>query len=57
VVVETRYASGATRWPAAHCLPGRVLPFVELTPAHYTRELAFKRVLQSLGYYHIFRPG
>jgi len=36
--------------------PGRVLPFVELTPAHYARELAFKRVLQALGYYQIFRP-
>jgi hypothetical protein len=40
-----------------HCVPGRVLPFVELTPAHYARELAFKLVLQSLGYYHIFHPA
>lgn len=40
-----------------HSAPGRVLPFVELTPAHYARERAFKRVLQSLGYYHIFRPA
>lgn len=35
--------------------PGRVIPFVELTPADYARELAFKRVLQALGYYQIFR--
>jgi hypothetical protein len=35
--------------------PGRVNPFVELTPADYARELAFKRVLQALGYYQIFR--
>jgi hypothetical protein len=42
---------------ATHSEPGRVLPFVELTPAHYARERAFKRVLQSLGYYHIFRPA
>ena len=42
---------------ATHSVPGRVLPFVELTPAHYARERAFKRVLQSLGYYHIFRTA
>ena len=36
-------------------VPGRVIPFVELTPANYARELAFKRVLQALGYYQIFR--
>jgi hypothetical protein len=37
--------------------PGRVLPFVELTPAHYARERAFKRMLQVMGYYQIFRPA
>jgi hypothetical protein len=42
---------------AAHSQPGRALPFVELTPAHYAREQAFKRVLQALGYYQIFRPA
>jgi hypothetical protein len=42
---------------ATHSVPGRVLPFVELTPAHYAREQAFKRVLQSLGYYRIFGPA
>jgi hypothetical protein len=42
---------------ASHCVPGRRLPFIELTPAGYARERAFKRVLQSLGYYHIFHPA
>ena len=42
---------------ATHSVPGRVLPFVELTPAHYAREQAFKRVLQSLGYYRLFGPA
>jgi hypothetical protein len=40
-----------------HTQPGRVLPYVELTPAHYARERAFKRVLKSLGYYQIFRSA
>jgi len=34
-----------------------VLPFVELKPAQYARELALKRVLQALGYYQIFRTA
>jgi hypothetical protein len=42
---------------AALSLPGRVLPFVELTPEYYAREQAFKRVLQALGYYQIFRSA
>jgi hypothetical protein len=42
---------------AEHTRPGRVIPFVELTPAFYERERAFKRVLQALGYYQIFRPA
>jgi hypothetical protein len=37
--------------------PGRVLPFEELTPAQYARELAFKRMLQAMGYYQIFRTA
>lgn len=41
----------------AHCEPSPIRPFVELTPAEYARELAFKRVLQALGYYQIFRPA
>jgi hypothetical protein len=40
-----------------HSRPGRIIPFVELTPAHYERERAFKQVLQALGFYHIFRPA
>lgn len=47
----------ATRCHAAHCLLGRVLPFVESTPARYARKLAFKRGLQLLGCYHKFRPA
>jgi hypothetical protein len=37
--------------------PGRLLPYVELTPSNYARELALKRVIQALGYYQIFRPA
>ena len=37
--------------------PGRVLPFEELTPARYARERAFKRMLQAMGYYQIFRTA
>jgi len=37
--------------------PGRVLPFEELTPAQYARELALKRMLQAMGYYQIFRTA
>jgi hypothetical protein len=37
--------------------PGRVLPFEELTPAQYARERAFKRMLQAMGYYQIFRTA
>ncbi|MGD0857901.1 MAG: hypothetical protein ABR912_01155 [Terracidiphilus sp.] len=37
--------------------PGRVLPFEELTPAQYARERAFKRTLQAMGYYQIFRTA
>ena len=37
--------------------PGRVLPFQELTPAQYARERAFKRTLQAMGYYQIFRTA
>lgn len=36
---------------------GSTLPFVELTPAHYSRERALKRMLQALGYYQAFRPA
>ena len=37
--------------------PGCVLPFEELTPAQYAREMAFKRMLQAVGYYQIFRTA
>jgi hypothetical protein len=42
---------------ATHTAPGRVLPFLELTPADYAREQALKRVLQAVGFYQIFRPA
>jgi hypothetical protein len=42
---------------ADHSQPGRIIPFIELTPALYARERAFKRVLQAMGYYQIFRPA
>jgi len=37
--------------------PGHVLPCEELTPAQYARELSFKRMLQSMGYYQIFHTA
>ena len=37
--------------------PGATVSFTELTPAHFARERAFKRVLQAMGYYQIFRPA
>jgi hypothetical protein len=40
-----------------HTLPGRTIPFVELRPANYATERAFKRVLQYTGYYRIFRSA
>lgn len=42
---------------ARYSEPGRILPFVELSPAQFARERAFKRVLQAVGYYHIFRSA
>jgi hypothetical protein len=49
--------SGLLDGGATHRKPGNVLPFVELKPAQYARELALKRVLQALGYYQIFRTA
>ena len=40
-----------------HRRPGRIIPFVELTPAHYARERAYKRVLHAMGYYQVFRSA
>ena len=42
---------------AEHVWPGRIIPFIELTPRHYARERAFKRVVQALGYYQVFRSA
>jgi hypothetical protein len=42
---------------AEHREPGQITPFVELTPGHYARERAFKQVIQTFGYYKIFRSA
>jgi hypothetical protein len=42
---------------AEHREPGEIIPFVELTPGHYARERAFKRVIQTFGYYRVFRSA
>jgi hypothetical protein len=42
---------------AEHDQAGRVIPFVELTPAHFERDRALKGILRALGYYQIFRPA
>jgi len=42
---------------AEHLHPGRIIPFVELTPRNYARERAFKRIVQALGYYQVFRSA
>lgn len=39
----------------AHTEPGRVLPFEELKPAAYNREVKAKEMLGRLGYYKFFR--
>jgi hypothetical protein len=49
--------SGMLDSVAEHSQPGRVIPYVELTPAHFARERALKRVLRTLGYYQIFRSA
>jgi hypothetical protein len=49
--------SGMLDSTAEHSQPSRTIPFVELRPAHYARERAFKRVLKSTGYYRIFRSA
>jgi hypothetical protein len=49
--------AGLLNGNAEHRQPGRILPYVELTPASYARERAFKRVLKTLGYYQVFRSA
>jgi len=49
--------SGLLQGGATHDQPGNILPYIELTPAYYEREQAFKQVLRSLGYYQIFRTA
>jgi hypothetical protein len=40
-----------------HTYPGRVIPYVELTPAEFYRDRVFKRALGALGYYQLFRSA
>jgi hypothetical protein len=47
-------AAGDLQAGTARLHPGRIFPFVELTPAHYEREQSAKGLLRSLGYYRIF---
>jgi hypothetical protein len=54
--LHTAQESGMLKGGSVHSQPGSIIPFIELTPADYAREIAFKRVLQTLGYYQIFRP-
>ena len=54
--LHTAQESGMLKGGVVHSQPGSIVPFIELTPADYAREIAFKRVLQTLGYYQIFRP-
>ena len=37
--------------------PGKILPFVELTPVRYGREQSIKRLLRGMGYYRLFRAA
>jgi hypothetical protein len=37
--------------------PGEILPFVELTPRAYRRDLAMKSWLRKFGYYSVFPSG
>ncbi len=47
-------ATGAHKSSAAKLQPGRILPFVELTPARYRFEQGAKDLLRGLGYYRVF---
>jgi hypothetical protein len=49
--------SGLLNGGGEHRQPGEIIQFVELTPKDYARERAFKRVIQALGYYQVFRSA
>ena len=66
--IKCFHAGGEAKWWIAdrgvtgiagdgrECLDlGKVWPFIELTPAQYDREEAYKRWLRQLDYYQIFR--
>ncbi len=68
--VKCFHAGGESKWwlesvreaglmdsTAEHTQPGRAIPFVELKPAEFSRDRAFKNVLRALGYYQIFRSA
>ena len=59
------HAGGEAKWwlpkvtealssSASHLEPGPILPFIELTAAHYQREQSAKSLLRWLGYYRLF---
>ena len=55
--IDAARKTGMLDSTAEHSEPGRIIPYVELTPAHFARERAFKRVLRTMGYYRIFRSA
>jgi len=54
-IVEAQKAGLLETSQFSHTEPGRVLPFQELDPAAYNRELKAKEMLGKLGYYKFFR--
>jgi hypothetical protein len=65
--IKCFHAGGEAKWwlpdakiagllePGQHVVePGRVAPFVELTPAQFDREQSAKEMLRTLGYYRLF---
>jgi hypothetical protein len=53
--LESVRKAGLLNSNAEHIRPGRIIPFVELKPAEFSRDWKFKQVLRALGYYQIFR--
>jgi hypothetical protein len=54
-ITEARQAGLLDTPQKPHLEPGRILPFVELQPAAFNRELKLKAMLGKLGYYQFFR--
>jgi len=54
--IAEAHAAGLLKTPQrTHSEPGRILPFAELQPSAYKRELKAKEMLTRLGYYKFFR--